>query len=303
MNFDTLDADTNLACSNYTAGTISNKKYTVIHHNAGVGMSFQQVLNAFNGNGTSAHYDVDINGCICQYVNDRDTAYHAGNWDANVASIGIEHANNSSSPWTISDATMDAGAHLVAAIHKKYGFGRPQWGVNMFPHSHFTATACPGELADTQKASYEYLAQKWYDLMVGAVDPLPIEEVDKAVYRLYNASTGDHLYTKNHNEAELVQTFGYVYEGIGWYEGEGAYVYRLYNPNTGEHFLTDNHEEHDILLTSGWNCEGIGFNQGTTTRLKRLYNGSVHFYTASDAETESLVNTGWTLEYTDIWVD
>ena len=29
MNYDTLEADTNLACSNYTDGTISNKHFTV----------------------------------------------------------------------------------------------------------------------------------------------------------------------------------------------------------------------------------------------------------------------------------
>lgn len=303
MDWENLQADENLSCSNYTAGTISNKHYTVIHHNAGVNMSFQQVLNAFNNNGTSAHYDVDGSGRVCQYVNDRDTAYHAGNWNANVASIGIEHANNGSNPWTISDATMDAGAHLVAAIHKKYGFGKPQWGVNMFPHSHFTATACPGELNASQKDSYEYLAKKWYDLMCGSHNPLPIEAVDKAVYRLYNAANGDHLYTKNHNEAELLQSAGYVYEGIGWYEGDGEYVYRVYNPNTGEHFLTDNHEEHDQLITSGWRCEGVGFNMGSVQRLWRLFNGTQHMYTVSEVEFNALISEGWIAENTNIYVN
>ncbi|WP_240628811.1 peptidoglycan recognition protein family protein [Trueperella pyogenes] len=71
------------------------------------------------------HYQVDSNGRIGQLVWDRDTAWHAGNWEANTTSIGIEHADISSKPWRISEACLDNGAHLVAAICHYYKLGRP----------------------------------------------------------------------------------------------------------------------------------------------------------------------------------
>ena len=60
---------------------------------------------------------------IGQLVWDADTAWHADDWDANITSIGVEHADINTNPWTISDATLDNGAHLVAALCKYYGLG------------------------------------------------------------------------------------------------------------------------------------------------------------------------------------
>ena len=116
----------------------------------------------------SAHYQVAADGRITQLVWDTDTAWHAGNWDANLTSIGVEHADISSNPWRISDATLDNGAHLVAALCKHYGLGRPQWGVNVFPHSHFSATACPASIAGGQRDAYMARAQAYYDSMNGS---------------------------------------------------------------------------------------------------------------------------------------
>lgn len=172
--------------SNFTDGSISDKEYTVIHHNAGVNMSHEAVKAAFDHNGTSAHYDVDLNGSICQYVNDKDIAYHAGDWDANVHSFGIEHANDNSNPWTVGPKAIDQGAKLTAALHAVYGLNRPTWGVNVFAHGHFTATACPGELQGSQRRQYMDLAGQYYDKFMagewGTGDlpmPDPVEPEEK----------------------------------------------------------------------------------------------------------------------------
>lgn len=299
-----LEPDKYLLCSNYTAGNIFDKEYIVIHHNAGVSMSHQAVLSAFNANGTSAQYDVDATGSVCQYVNDCDTAYHAGNWDANIHSIGIEHANDHAEPWTVAPLALEEGAHLVGALCHAYGLNRPTWKVNVFPHSDFAATACPGELNGSQRDLYMQRAQYWYDVMeTGSTAPVHIDLYDKGVYRIYNKATGQHLFTPNNAEATYLTGKGWTYEGVGFRYGDGDPVYRIYNPNTGDHVLVTNHAEHDQLVAAGWQCEGESFRQGTTYALHRLYNGTSHHYTYDTNEITTLISAGWTDEGVAFYVD
>ena len=59
----------------------------------------------------------------------------------------MEHCNSSGAPeWNINQATIDAGAKLCADIAKRHGLGKLVVGKNLFPHSAFSATACPGKL-------------------------------------------------------------------------------------------------------------------------------------------------------------
>lgn len=137
----------------------------VLHHNAG-NLTVEGCYNVWQNREASAHYQVQSDGVIGQLVNDWDTAWHAGNWNANLESIGIEHADESNTPWRISQKCLDNGAHLVAALCKLYGLGRPQWSVNVFPHSAFCPTSCPCSLRDSQNSEYMQRAQQWYDAMV-----------------------------------------------------------------------------------------------------------------------------------------
>lgn len=174
-DWNNLTADQNLLMNkHYTAGRAGRSiNKIVLHHNAGR-LSIQECWNVWQTRKASAHYQVDSNGRIGQLVWDRDTAWHAGNWDANTTSIGIEHANNHvGNPWTISDATLENGAHLVAALCRYYKLGRPQWGKNVFGHKHFAATGCPGEIAGSQNSRYMQRAQYWYDHMTSGKTPAP----------------------------------------------------------------------------------------------------------------------------------
>lgn len=167
-NWNTLEADENLILNtHYTPGRSGGSvKYVVVHHNAG-NLTAQQIYNVWQTREASAHYQVAADGKISQHVWDSDTAWACGNWDANCNSISVEHADISTSPWTVSDATLDNGAHLVAALCKYYKLGRPQWNVNVFPHSHFSGTQCPASIAGSQNAAYMARAQAWYDKMTG----------------------------------------------------------------------------------------------------------------------------------------
>lgn len=144
----------------------------IVHHNA-ANLSIAGCYNVWQNRPASAHYQVDSHGRIGQLVWDADTAWHASNFAANQTSIGIEHADVSSNPWRISDAALESGAHLVAAICKYYNLGRPEWGRNLFGHSDFAATQCPASLAvgGSQHDAYVRRAQEWYDAMEGGKTP------------------------------------------------------------------------------------------------------------------------------------
>ncbi|UXV62087.1 C39 family peptidase [Lactococcus cremoris] len=119
-----------------------------------------------------------------------------------------------------------------------------------------------------------------------------------AVYRMYNANSGEHFYTKNSYERDSLKNIGWNYEGVGWQAPEsGSPVYRLYNPNSGEHFYTLSAYERDDLRKHGWNYESISFNSAANTGIPvyRVYNPNSgwHHYTLISYERDSLVKAGW----------
>lgn len=174
-NWTTCEADIDLIMQrHYTPGRGGKTvKKIVLHHNAG-NLTVEGCYQTWQTREASAHYQVERSGRIGQLVWDNDTAWHAGDFDVNLESIGIEHANEAFAPdWTISAATLENGAHLVAALCHLYKLGRPQWEVNVFPHSDFQATACPGGIAGAQNAAYMTRAQQWFDEMAGSGAPAP----------------------------------------------------------------------------------------------------------------------------------
>lgn len=179
-NWATLEADENrLMNKHYSAGRSGRKiNKVIIHHNAG-NLTIKSIWDVWQTRQASAHYQVDSGGRIGQLVWDRDTAWHAGNWDANTTSIGIEHADISSKPWRISEACLDNGAHLVAAICHYYKLGRPVWAKNVFGHKNFSATECPASLSGSQHAEYIARAQYWYDRMSRTTPASPAKKPAK----------------------------------------------------------------------------------------------------------------------------
>lgn len=165
-NWENIEADENLILTkHFTPGRAGAINKIVLHHNAG-NLTIRGCYNVWQDREASAHYQVQSDGRIGQLVWDKDTAWHAGNFDANSTSIGIEHADCQANPWKISDACLENGAHLVAALCKYYKLGRPTWMKNVFPHNHFSSTECPASIAGSQNAAYMKRAQQWYDAMM-----------------------------------------------------------------------------------------------------------------------------------------
>lgn len=173
-SWENLEADEDLILATHmTKGRQGCKVDKIVLHHNGGNLTGKGCYDVWQTREASAHYQVAADGRISQHVWDIDTAWHTGDWASNLTSIGVEHADISSSPWMLSEATLDNGAHLVAALCKRYGLGRPQWRVNVFPHSDFTSTSCPASLAGSQNAAYMARAQAWYDRMTGATAPTP----------------------------------------------------------------------------------------------------------------------------------
>jgi N-acetyl-anhydromuramyl-L-alanine amidase AmpD len=73
----------------------------------------------------SAHYVVrSSDGRVAQCVRESDIAWHAGNWDYNTRSIGIEHEGWVDRPEYFTDALYESSARLTAAICARYGIPR-----------------------------------------------------------------------------------------------------------------------------------------------------------------------------------
>ena len=121
------------------------------------------------------------------------------------------------------------------------------------------------------------------------------------IYRLYNPNSGEHFYTANWNEKEMLSRVGWRYEGRGWIASlKGQDVYRMYNPNAGDHHYTLNANERDFLIKSGWKYEGVAWKSSGQYPLYRLYNPNAragsHHYTLSEAEKVHLTHVGWRYE-------
>jgi len=69
-----------------------------------------------------AHYVVrSADGYIDQMVREKDIAWHAGNWDYNTRSVGIEHEGWVDDPSWFTDEMYAASAKLTRNICDRYG--------------------------------------------------------------------------------------------------------------------------------------------------------------------------------------
>ena len=113
----------------------------IIHDTEG---SFQTAVSIFQDPSyqASAHYVVGNAGQIDQMVQERDIAWHAGNWDYNTRAIGIEHEGYAWTPGTYTDAEYRASAHLAASICSRWGV--PMDRTHVIGHNHVPDPNNPG---------------------------------------------------------------------------------------------------------------------------------------------------------------
>ena len=151
INFDGIDFSIRQS-PNYNIGRAEKTiDYIVIHHWGNEGQSFSGVISWLcrNDGDSSAHYVVQ-NGRVECIVNPNDTAWHAGNWNYNLKTIGIECRPE------MTNGDFDTTARLIANLWKMYG-KKPIIG-----HRDIVPTACPGKYY-TRFAELTQLAESYYN--------------------------------------------------------------------------------------------------------------------------------------------
>lgn len=120
----------------------------IVVHYTGTTASARNNATYFSRNenqGASAHYFVDdIMPEIYQSVAEGDTAWHAGNWDMNCRSIGIEVV---SAGEDFSEVEIAKLAWLVQKLMAKYGIGAS----GVIRHYDVTGKLCPAPYVDAGK--------------------------------------------------------------------------------------------------------------------------------------------------------
>ncbi len=186
----------------------------IIHHMAMTDWSPLPLM--WNDTQTSAHYGINHNGEIRQYITEDYGTWNCGDWDGNMTSVAIEHENTSREPnWDIAQATIDASAKLCADIAKRNNLGELVPYKNLFPHDHFSSTQCPGQL----KAKLQYIADQANKINSGQApdenvpdNPIPEPEQpdpDKELEDLFNKILEDKLLTRTTLE-QCYSLLGYL---------------------------------------------------------------------------------------------
>lgn len=121
-------------------------KYVIVHWIVGSLSSADATFQNPNRK-ASAHYGIEDNE-IHQYVQEKDTAWHASNLSINQQSIGIEHSggellsdNTRRKP---SEETHQTSGKLIGEICRRYNI--PIDSEHILPHKNFSSTQCPGTL-------------------------------------------------------------------------------------------------------------------------------------------------------------
>ena len=141
---------------NYTTGRGKAIDRVVLHVTGG---SFQSAVNTFqnSANQVSAHYLIrSSDGHIGQLVSELNTAWHAGSWDTNQRSIGIEHEAVKGKPAYLTNAMLNSSVKLVADICKRHNISPD--GQHIIFHREVKNTECPTPFWD--KARYIQLVRE-----------------------------------------------------------------------------------------------------------------------------------------------
>lgn len=133
---------------NYRRLYIVKKKFVVLHWMVGDLESTDRRFRDHKSR-VSTQYGIE-DGTVHQYVKQKDYAFGSGATYANTYGISIEHSGgellSSGKRRKPSKETHETSAEMVAYLARRWGWGTLQVGKNVFPHSHFKATECPGSL-------------------------------------------------------------------------------------------------------------------------------------------------------------
>jgi hypothetical protein len=133
-----------LSATGHVTHSTWNKTSVTFHHNGGVGVSFDQILETWTTREASAHFDVDAKGNVAQFVKVDEYAWAVGDTAGNESTISIEMTDQTGAPnWVVADVTWKSAARLAAWLFV-HVIGAAPTAENIFPHRHWSSTDCPG---------------------------------------------------------------------------------------------------------------------------------------------------------------
>jgi gas vesicle protein len=203
-----------------------NVEFIVIHTYGGGGVS---LYNWFQNNQVqvSAHYAVRKDGIIEQYVEESNTAYHAGNWEYNLKSIGIEHQDDNN--WNDAIRTnelYEASAQLIADIFRRYNWGIQEWDRRIVLHRTIPGVRaeCPGGLniERLRLRVSELLEPQWKKQFVRQ----DRRYITECITYLYNHQTGEKVAQFPENSEIITH---YVNHSNEWVMTEYSYLKNVPN--------------------------------------------------------------------------
>ncbi|GAA2424863.1 N-acetylmuramoyl-L-alanine amidase [Streptomyces pulveraceus] len=127
--------------SNYTASSRPSAypvQYVIIHVTQ---ETYPNTIGIFQNPAkqVSAHYLVrSADGYVAQCVREKDIAWHAGNWDYNTRSVGIEHEGWVDQPSYFTDAMYEKSALLTASVCDRYDI--PKDRAHILAHAQVPGT-------------------------------------------------------------------------------------------------------------------------------------------------------------------
>lgn len=176
----------------------------------------------FKQNQTSAHYGVNGKNIGC-YVDEKDTAWHCGNFSYNQRSIGIELANDqgASGKWHVSDKTIETAIKLIADICKRNGIKKLNYTGdlkgNLCMHCWVVSTACPGTYL---KGKFQYIADEVNKMLSGKDIPFLVKVSIKDLYIRKGPGTSyknkGFIKPGTYTIVEVDGEWGKLKSGAGW---------------------------------------------------------------------------------------
>jgi hypothetical protein len=129
----------------------------------------QGILDVWTTREASAHFDVDAEGNVGQYVRVNEYAWATGNTIGNQVSISIEMCNLTLSPdWQVAEVTWREAARLCGWLHARVIGTRPVRETCKVHHD-WKATVCAGPYIDTVLDTMISDAQQWYDYFIAPI--------------------------------------------------------------------------------------------------------------------------------------
>lgn len=175
-------------CPNFSNGRLGYRPEAIVIHVMDGTLSGTDSWFANPKSAVSAHYGVGKNGEIHNYVDEENTAWHAGRINApswklikqtanrnyvnpNCYTIGIEHEGTDDSDWT--DAMYQSSGDLIAQLAAKWNIPIDRQHI-IGHHEIYSLKSCPGNKADIDKLIVIALKDLKTHLDIN-VNPIPLQ--------------------------------------------------------------------------------------------------------------------------------